>query len=35
MMVSDPDQSKDLSLFDGDDGSISLDSPQDIWKHSL
>ena len=31
MMVSGPDQSNELSMLDGDDGSISLDSVQDIW----
>ena len=29
-MASVPDQSNELSLHDGDDGSISLDSPKDI-----
>ena len=26
------DQSNDLSVLDGDDSSISADSPQDIWR---
>ena len=28
--MSSPDQSNDLSMLDGDDGSLSPDSPQDI-----
>ena len=31
MMSSGPDQSNELSVPDGDDGSISPDSPQDTW----
>ena len=34
-MVFAPDQSNELSTLDGDDGSISPDSPQDIWKDWL
>ena len=31
-MVSGSDQSNELSVLDGDDGSISPDCPQDIWR---
>ena len=30
IMVSGLDQSNELSVLDGNDGSLSLDSPQDI-----
>ena len=33
MMAPDPNQSNELSVLDGDDGSVSPDSPQDIWKY--
>ena len=32
IIVSGPDQSNELSMFDGDDGIISPDSLQDIWR---
>ena len=31
IMVSGRDQSNELSMLDGDDESISPDSPQDFW----
>ena len=32
VMESGPDQSNELSLLDSDDGSISPDPFEDIWK---
>ena len=32
IIVSGPNQSNELSMLDSDDGSVSPDSPQDIWK---
>ena len=34
-MVPGPDQSNELSMLDGDDRSVSPDSPHDIWKDCL
>ena len=34
-MVLGPDKSNELSMLDGDDQSISTDSPQDIWRYRL
>ena len=34
-MVHGPDQSDELSVLDGDDGSVSPDFPQNIWKDWL
>ena len=31
-MASDPDQSNELSMLDGDDGNVSPDSPQDSFE---
>ena len=32
IMASGPDQSYKLSMLDGDDGNVSPDSPQDVWR---
>ena len=30
-ILSGPDQTKELSVFDNDNGNLSPDSPQDFW----
>ena len=35
IMVSGPDQSNTLNVLDSDDGNVSPDSPQDIWRDWL